>query len=242
MRSLFLVFVALIGETNSDANCAFQLSAFNGGDCIAVDLPNTAGVSTNFLSCYLERPYLCRAVIVAPATTVGFYCCSNNVDGDAALAEVNYLYDRASVGNAFTTTITPCVNAGDRCIELSHFCRDPSYFEYMRINCMYTCGFCGSLTAPALCRDSASVNCKGQAALCQDPLYFTYMTTNCRLTCNRCGPYWTWYNATTTASPTIIIAPTLCVDIKHDCTRRHCGHHGKEAYGRRVCQRTCNSC
>uniref|UniRef100_A0A0N4ZP35 ShKT domain-containing protein n=1 Tax=Parastrongyloides trichosuri TaxID=131310 RepID=A0A0N4ZP35_PARTI len=243
---IIIILAYLIQFVHSDANCDRDMSYLTTGDCLGVEFPDdsvTPTVAADYLSCYWNGPWLCRAADQDGDGDTEVLCCSNNIDGDEALSEVNYLYHNYVDNTAFTTTITPCVDIDNRCAEMSYLCRETQYYDYFRINCRLTCGICGGGTVPALCRDSTTVSCKQQAEFCQNKLYYDFLTASCPVTCRRCGPPYTWVNSTIETETNVEISPPLCTDSKPHCHELRMSCQGPKGFMvSRMCPKTCGNC
>ncbi|XP_074649329.1 hatching enzyme 1.2-like [Tubulanus polymorphus] len=92
-----------------------------------------------------------------------------------------------------------CVDNFDTCKTSLHFCEDPTYSGYMKVNCPKACGYCGSnnsgvntggsttggSTWNGKCVDNFDT-CKTSLHFCEDDSYKGYMKTNCPKSCGYC--------------------------------------------------------
>ncbi|GMR41071.1 hypothetical protein PMAYCL1PPCAC_11266, partial [Pristionchus mayeri] len=118
------------------------------------------------------------------------------------------------------------------CTSLVHQCDDPSFSQFMKEKCPYTCGRCDEKNS-MLCHDVANVlTCQSVKNYCNSVDFYDLMSQQCASTCNRCP------------DGTGGTIGTGCRDHARDCLSKInlCNVPAYSGLMARACAKTCNKC
>ncbi|CAD6188567.1 unnamed protein product [Caenorhabditis auriculariae] len=118
------------------------------------------------------------------------------------------------------------------CTALADQCEDPTFVQFMKEKCPFTCGKC-DVKNSNLCKDLQSATvCSSMAPFCNSVDYYDLLTVQCPSTCNRCSR-----NGVT-------VKPGECADMASDCAKNsmRCTSPNYAPLMHRLCRKTCNAC